>query len=64
VVFCFKKLVWSNANCLASVGIRSPERCASFAVGKGEHREGRGGGKFRQEFYRNPNSRRPENFCK
>ena len=27
----------------------------SFAEGKGEYREGRGGGKFRQEFYRNPN---------
>ena len=31
------------------VGIRSPERCASFAVGKGEHREGRPWSIFRQE---------------
>ena len=37
------------------VGIRSPQRCVSFAEGKGEHREPRGVGKFRQEFYRNPN---------
>ena len=51
----FNFLDGGKQTALLSVGIWSPERCASFAEGKGEHREGRGGGKFRQEFYRNPN---------
>ena len=33
------------------VGIRSPQRCTSFAVGKGEYREGGPGQNFRQEIY-------------
>ena len=42
--FCGKK-----ANCFAFVGTRSPQRCVSFAEGKGEHREGRPCSIFRQE---------------
>ena len=33
------------------VEIRSPQRCMSFAVGKGEYREGGSGQNFRQEIY-------------
>ena len=40
---------------MLSVGIRSPEPYPSLSVAKGEDGEGRGVGKFRQEFYRSPN---------
>ncbi len=37
------------------VGIRSPQRCMSFAAGKGEYREGGPGQNFRQEIYAEQN---------
>ncbi len=36
---------------LRCVGMRSPQRCMSFAAGKGEYREGRPEQNFRQEIY-------------